>query len=217
MESVANIRRCVQCGTEFMPQREHARFCSARCRIAWNRGNAIDPTASATLNWAVTAMRHATDRLLRARAWDRRHAFTVISEAVWWVTMVDASLVRYHADTYAQLLATYDDSERQAIEDTFAGLRFVRNQLGYARDHDHFIQQPPGTPGRDAGRVADWMWRPVPRPELSALSPRAQDWEEARHRSYQKQLAGQRVDHGFSRAAAFLRRASSPTASASDT
>ncbi len=68
MESVANTRRCVQCGTEFAPQREHARFCGTTCRIAWNRQNSTDPTTSATFGWAVTAMVHVTDRLLEARA-----------------------------------------------------------------------------------------------------------------------------------------------------
>jgi predicted nucleic acid-binding Zn ribbon protein len=212
MESVASTRGCVQCGTEFVPQREHARFCSAKCRIAWNRQNASDPTEAATLRWAVTAMQHTTDRLLRARAWDRRHAFTVISEAVWWVTMVDASLVRYHADIYAQLLASYDDRERQAIENTFAGLRFVRNQMGYETDHDHFIQQPRSAPSRSADRIAEWIWKPVHQPTLTVLSPRGMDWELARYCAYQTQLAGQPVGHAFSKATAFLRIASATSA-----
>jgi hypothetical protein len=33
---VADIRDCEQCGTRFVPRREHARFCSAGCRAAWN-------------------------------------------------------------------------------------------------------------------------------------------------------------------------------------
>lgn len=214
MEPAAGTRECVQCGTEFVPQREHARFCSADCRIAWNRQNAADPTAAGTLGWAVTAMQHTTYRLLRARAWDRQHAFAVISEAVWWVTMVDATLVRYHADTYAQLLASYDDSERQAIEDTFAGLRFVRNQMGYETGHDHFIQQPPGSARRNADRVAEWTWKPVRQPALSTLSSRGMDWEMARHRAYQTQLAGQPVGNAFRRAATFLRIASAASAAA---
>ena len=34
---MAETRRCERCGKEFEPKREHARFCSARCRVAWNR------------------------------------------------------------------------------------------------------------------------------------------------------------------------------------
>lgn len=206
---MADTRRCVQCGTEFVPQREHARFCSAKCRIAWNRRNATDPTAQGTLAWALTAMQHATHRLQQARAWDRRHAFAVISEAVWWVTMVDATLVRYHPDTYAQLLATYEDREREAIENTFAGLRFVRNQMGYEADHDNFIEPPHNTPAPKADRVADWEWRPVHQPSLPA---RGMDWEMARHRAYQTQLAGQPVGPAFSKAAEFLQYAAATAA-----
>jgi len=38
--AVADVRECAQCGTPFTPQREHARFCSPRCRMAWNREHA---------------------------------------------------------------------------------------------------------------------------------------------------------------------------------
>ena len=76
-------------------------------------------------------MRETIDRLQRARSLDRPHAFAVISEAVWWVTMVDATLVRYHPDAYDAVLAGHEAAERRAIEGTFGGLRFVRNQMGY--------------------------------------------------------------------------------------
>ena len=92
---VTDSRKCEQCGVAFAPRREHARFCSARCRVAWNRLNAREsPAEGGALDWTITAMRETVDRLLRARGWDRPHAFAVISEAVWWVTMVDATLVR---------------------------------------------------------------------------------------------------------------------------
>ena len=59
----------------FTPRREHARFCSARCRVAWNRLNASDtPAEGGALGWTITAMRETIDRLLRARGWDRPHA-----------------------------------------------------------------------------------------------------------------------------------------------
>ena len=110
---VTDSRKCEQCGVPFAPRREHARFCSARCRVAWNRLNASDPPAEGgTLGWTITAMRETIDRLLRARGWDHPHAFAAISEAVWWVTMVDATLVRYHPDAYDGVLAAHDEAER---------------------------------------------------------------------------------------------------------
>ena len=37
---MADARSCEQCGAEFAPRREHARFCSALWRITWNRRHA---------------------------------------------------------------------------------------------------------------------------------------------------------------------------------
>ena len=102
----AETRKCEQCGEEFTPRREHARFCSARCRVAWNRQHVGDPPAEeGALGWTIAGMRDTTDRLLRARALDAPHGFAAISEAVWWITLVDATLVRYHPDVYDMVLA----------------------------------------------------------------------------------------------------------------
>jgi len=206
-------RNCEQCGASFTPRREHARFCSARCRVAWNRLNASDPPAEGgALGWTITAMRETIDRLLRARGWDRPHAFAVISEAVWWVTMVDATLVRYHPDAYDGVLASHEAAERRVIEETFGGLRFVRNQMGFYLDQADFIEPQPGRSGAGnrggAGRIADWTWRPLPEPGFDSLPARGQEWEMTRYREYQAQLAARPVGETFRRAAAFLRRAS---------
>ena len=81
----------------FAPRREHARFCRPRCRVAWNREHTGDPQAEATaLEWSITAMRDAIQRLSRDQVLDHAQGFAVISEAVWSVTIVDATLVRYH-------------------------------------------------------------------------------------------------------------------------
>ena len=54
-----------------------------------------DTAAGATaLLWSITAMSDTAERLPRARSWDRPRAFAVIGESVWWVTIVDATLVR---------------------------------------------------------------------------------------------------------------------------
>jgi len=199
---VTDTRNCEQCGASFAPRREHARFCSARCRVAWNRLNASDsPAEGGALGWTITAMRETIDRLLRARAMDQPQAFTVISEAVWWVTMVDATLVRYHPDAYDGVLAGHGPAGREIIEGTFGGLRFVRNQMGYYLDHADFIR-----PG--AAAIAFWTWRPLPEPGLDSLPARGQEWELTRYREYQARLAGQPVGEIFRSAAAFLRRAS---------
>jgi hypothetical protein len=66
-------------------------------------------------------------------------------EAVWQVTIVDATLVRYHHEAYDAVLAGQPVPERRVTEGTMAGLRFVRNQLARAAGRDALIGQPPGT------------------------------------------------------------------------
>jgi hypothetical protein len=203
---VAETRNCEQCGVVFTPRREHARFCSARCRVAWNRQNASGtPADSGALDWAVTAMRDTTGRLLRAGGWDRADGFAVISEAVWWVTMVDATLVRYRPDVYSGLLAGQEPAQRRVTEDLFGGLRFVRNRMGYDADHADFVQPLDPGPGAAAPRLAGWTWRSVPEPALVTLTPRGREWELTRYRAYQAQLAGHPVGETFTQAVAFLR------------
>jgi hypothetical protein len=203
---VADIRTCAQCDGEFSPQREHARFCSPRCRIAWNRRNALDPAAEGTLPWALTAMRAAADRLLAATARDPGTAFMVVSEAVWWVTLVDATLVRYHDDAYGHLLASLEPARRRETADTFGGLRFVRNQIGRQPGPGDLICRPRQA-GAACGRVAGWTWNPDRKPAPDAQPGPGRYWELARHRSYQSQLAGRPVGDSFTCAAGFLHQA----------
>jgi hypothetical protein len=205
---VADTRSCAQCGALFTPHREHARFCSAKCRVAWNREHADSPAAGeGALDWSITAMHETTARLQRVRTWDEAHAFTAITEAVWWVTMVDATLVRYHPEIYGEVLAGHDPPERTVIEGTFAGLRFVRNRMGYEADHDDFIQPQPDIRGTVAKRIAAWTWKPLPEPDLTLLQPQGQQWEASRYEAYQAQLASHPIGGTFSLAAVFLQRA----------
>jgi hypothetical protein len=205
---MADIRDCEQCGTSFVPRREHARFCSARCRAAWNREHVGGPAAGASaLVWSITAMSDTTDRLTRVRAADRPRAFTVISEAVWWVTMVDATLVRHHPDAYDGVLAGQSPTERQLVEETLAGLRFVRNQIGDEADLAEFIEPGESGHGAQRGRITGWTWRSVPEPSLGSLPSRGQAWETTRYRAFQAHLAGRTVGETFGRAAAFLKLA----------
>ena len=190
----------------FAPRREHARFCSARCRVAWNRRHASgSPADTGALDWAVIAMRDTTSRLLRSGGRDQADGFAVISEAVWWVTMVDATLVRYRPDVYSGLLAGQDPVQRRMTEDTFGGLRFVRNRMGYDADHADFIQPLDPAPDAAAPRLAAWTWRPISEPALPSLTERGREWELTWHRAYQAELAGHPVGETFTQATAFLR------------
>ena len=208
MTAMGDTRDCEQCGSVFTPRREHARFCSARCRVAWNRENTSDRAAEASaLDWSMTAMRDATGRLLRVTARDRARLFALVSEAVWWVTIVDATLVRYHPDTYDSLLTGRPPADRQMIEETLAGLRFVRNRMGQYLDPDDFIQPAEGRPGGRDSRIRASVWKSVPEPELASLPSARQDWEMTRYRAYESQLAGHSVGDTFELAAAFLKLA----------
>jgi hypothetical protein len=202
---MADIRACEQCGSAFAPRREHARFCSARCRLAWNRAQQSDPAVQlSALEWSVTAMRDVTDRLARVKAADRQRAFALVGEAVWWVTIVDGTLVRHHPETYDCVMATRPPAERPLIEGTLSGLRFVRNQMGQHADHADFIAPAAdGGPGGER-RISAWTWKPVPEPVLASLSQRGQAWEMTRYQDYEAHLQGRTIGETFSRAAEFL-------------
>jgi hypothetical protein len=208
MGVVADIRGCEQCGASFVPRREHARFCCVRCRAAWNREHTGDLKAgTSALQWAITAMSDTTGRLARVGAWDRLRACAVIGEAVWWVTIVDATLVRHHAEAYDAALAGQAPAERQLVENTLAGLRFVRNQIGGNADIGEFIEPGEPGPGTDERSITGWIWKPTPEPAVASLPPRGQAWEMTRYQAYQVQLAGHTVGEVFGPAAAFLKLA----------
>lgn len=211
---VTQGRDCEQCGTGFVPQREHARFCSAECRAAWNGEHLGDPAVEASaLTWSLAAMSEATARLPAVRIWDLPQAFAAIGEAVWWITMVDATLMRHHQGVYYAVMAAHAPAERRLIEETMAGFRFVRNWSSREAGISDVIATSAG--GR---RVTRWTWKPVQEPALPWLPPRAQAWELTRYRGYQARLAGQTLGTTFGRAAAFLTlagaEASSPQAPA---
>jgi hypothetical protein len=202
---MADSRNCEQCGTAFTPRREHARFCCVCCRDAWNREHVGDPMVeSSALLWSTTAMSEATAELPQAGTWDQGRAFAAIGEAVWWVTLVDATLVRHHPGTYDAVVAGESPAQRQLIEGTLAGLRFVRNRLGGQAGLAAFIEAAAPGPGPANARIAGWMWKPVPPPVLVPLAPRGQAWEMVRYQAYQAHLAGRTIGKVFRQAATFL-------------
>jgi hypothetical protein len=205
---VTETRTCEQCGTAFVPRREHARFCSARCRVAWNREIPSHQAAEMSpLDWAVTAMQDAIGQLSSVQVRDSEGVLAVISEAVWRVTIVDATLVRYYPAAYDNALRCRASAERRPIEDTLAGLRFVRNQMGHDVDRVDFICSELARPGADNGGITGWTWASVPEPTLTPLPRHGQVWEMTRYRAYETQLAGHPVGETFEQAVAFLRLA----------
>ena len=157
------------------------------------------------LVWAITAMGDTTGRLPRAR--DRARAVAAIGEAVWWITIVDATLVRHHPDIYDNVMASQAPAQRRLVEGTLTGLRFVRNQIGDEADLDEFIEPGAARPGAPKGRITGWTWKPLPDPALGSLPPRGQAWETTRYRAYQAHLAGHPIGETFGRAAEFLKLA----------
>jgi hypothetical protein len=233
---MVEVRACEQCDGDFTPRREHARFCSTRCRLAWNRGDARQAIVSvAALDWAVNAMIEVTSRLdedgpaTQSELWitgggpvaggpvagggaratipapDLRHAAIAVSEATWWVTLVDATLVRYFPGGYDAILEAQPAPGRAEIEHTLAGLRYVRNQMGVHLDPDEFLRAATAS---DAGLATPaWTWSPLPEPVTRELSPRGEEWERSRYRAYQDWLAGRAIAHTFALASGFLRMA----------
>jgi anti-anti-sigma factor len=196
---MAERLRCAQCGAVFVPQREHARFCTAGCRAAWNREHLGDPAVEVSaLTWSITAMSEATARLAGVTVWERAQAVAAIGEAVWWITMVDGTLVRHHPE----------------IEQTLAGLRFVRNWMGRDGGLGEVIEiRGPRTGNR---RITGWTWKHIPEPALTRLGPRGQAWEMSRYRAYQEYLAGRTVGQIIGRAAMFVMRTGANAAPSTD-
>jgi len=173
----------------------------------------------AALDWSVNAMSEVTRRLE-----DSGHtlgllvtAATAVSDATWWVTLVDATLVRYQPCEYDATLESLPPAEREEIEQTLSGLRYVRNQMGLHIDPVDFLQAGPAgqrTPmsGTLASRPrspgeAPWTWSPLPAPVVRDLTPRGQEWEYSRYQAYRRWLAGRPVTRAFTRAAGFLQQA----------
>ena len=205
---MTDTRRCDQCGTVFAPRREHARFCSGRCRVAWKRVPPGDPvTEVSALAWSAQAMAGMTRELPSVPAGDRPRALAAIGEVVWQVTIVDATLVRYYPEAYDGVLAGLPRADRRGIEGTLSGLRFVRNRLRHhAAD---LVAWPEGAhPG--GGPAAAWVWQPVPEPSLESLPPGGRLWETTRYRDYQDFLARRPVGETLGPVTDFLALAAAP-------
>jgi hypothetical protein len=199
-------RSCAQCGVVFEARREHARFCSPECRVRWNREHLTDAIAEErALEWSLAGMRDITERLALCRPEeDGVVAFSAVAEAVWWVTIIDARLIRQYMDIYDALLAAHDPMQRSMVEGTLAGLRFVRNQTSNDTIGTDFISPPAGGGGQGYGVPAAWRWNRIPEPVLDGLPDEVRSWERTRYREYQAWLADNIVGDVFQRATGFL-------------
>jgi len=170
--------------------------------MAWNREHAgVAAAPAVAIDWSVTAMTEATGRLAVAGSWDLSRLGAAVGETVWWVTLVDATLVRYHPHDYESALAR-KAVRRRKTEETLEGLRYVRNQLGKSVDPAEFV----GPVKCDDGGPA-WQWLPRPEPGLAGFTPRARGWELSRYRAYQARLAERDIVRTFGRCAEFLGQA----------
>jgi hypothetical protein len=168
--------------------------------MAWNRERAgVAAAPAVAIHWSVTAMTEAAGRLAAAGTWDLPRLAAAVGETVWWVTLVDATLVRYHPRDYENALASRT-VRRRKTEETLEGLRYVRNQLGKSVDPAGFVH--PVAAGDDG--AITWTWRLLPEPDLGGLGLRARQWELSRYRAYQGRLAGRPIPRTFTRCAEFL-------------
>jgi hypothetical protein len=103
--------------------------------------------------------------------------------------------------------------QQEEIEQTLAGLRFVRNQMGIHLDPDEFIRVT-GRASGDGEPEVTLTWNALTPPTAGSLSPSGQEWERGRYLAYQERLAGQGVARAFTLAARFLRHAAGNAAEA---
>jgi hypothetical protein len=169
--------------------------------MAWNRervGVAAAPAVA--IDWSVTALDEAVTRFEWAGSWDLPRTAAAVSETAWLITLLDATLVRYHPLDYECTLSGLTPGQRRQTEETLAGLRYVRNLLGRSVDPADLIRPAPGG-------SPSWTWNPLPEPELTEVPDRTRDWEMNRYHAYQGRLAGHGVAQGFALCAAFLEQA----------
>jgi hypothetical protein len=172
--------------------------------VSWNRDHLTDAAAEErALEWSLTGMQDVVEQLALDRPADRAAAAGVIAEAVWWVTIIDARLIRQYMDIYDAVLAERPAAQHPMIEGTLAGLRFVRNQMGEDLEQAGFIKAPAAT-GDGEPVTAAWRWARLPEPDLSEQAAHVQSWELTRFQAYEQWLADMTVGRVFERAAGFL-------------
>ncbi len=146
--------------------------------------------APVAVDWSIEAMDDATLRVNQTT--DPRSAFATIGEAVWWITVVDKTF----ENTAEYRLAV---PPGQHASNVLAGLRSVRNRIGHDVNIVDFaglaaVRADPGD-----GRIAAWVWQPVPPPVTNRLR------EQQNYEAYSIALEGRTVVEAFSIASGALR------------
>lgn len=165
-------------------------------------------TGQSPCGWSHTAMTEAVQRLAKSEAANVAQALAAVSEAVWWITVTDASLARRSPHAYDTALGALDPAARQATQYLLAGLRFVRNQAGYRADPADFVHPRPG-PGPGSGEnvpPAAWTWHTAPHMAAVVTGQRARERPPSLYREYRAHLAGRLVTETITQATAFLTR-----------
>jgi hypothetical protein len=75
------------------------------------------------LGWSISAMNGSVDRLYKATGIDRPEALAIVTESVWWVTLVDASIQRSNQAAYNHTLLNLGrgNVHRTAVRPQLAG------------------------------------------------------------------------------------------------
>jgi hypothetical protein len=167
--------------------------------MAWNDEHAgVAAAPPAAIDWSVAAMSEAAQRLSSPDSRDLPHLADAVADAVWWVTLVDATLVRYHPQNYESTLGAAAPGGGRPSRPSRDG-RYVRNQLGRSVNPADLI-----TPAAAEGTRPAWTWRSLPQPDISGLGSRARRWELSRYNAYQARLAGRDITVALAWCAEFL-------------
>ena len=152
------------------------------------------------LEWSVTAMNDATDRINKIPATDLPRAFAAIGEAVWWITIVNDTLRHNHrgAHDQAAVLTAPDPT------DTINGLRSVRNRVGHKVDLVDFLEPLASRAWSADGRITAWAWKAVMPPERGDRGTRDHRRDLELHQAYERTLVGQNIWQPFMLATGFF-------------
>ena len=206
----ADFRKCEQCGTSFVPRHEHARFCSAPCREAWNREHAGDLAAGASaLVWGV------------GHRDDRRHATAVAGRGSRPAACVHRDRRggveghhrrRHVAPPSPVRLRQRDDTPGSSTAGSWSREPWpgcVSSAIASPTKATLASSSSPAPPARPLVKGGSPPGPGGPRrnrPWRRFLRGR-RTWEKARHRGYQEQLAGRAIGETLSQATAFLKLA----------
>ena len=108
------------------------------------------------LNWAISAMSRAFERVRNTDWHDPIGAFAAIGETLWWIGVVRGGLDELYPDAVDSLAA---EDERPMAE-LLDGLQFARNRIGHGVDEVRYVKASALDP---SGFAARWTWERMER------------------------------------------------------